>query len=159
MLPSMADLMSDDIDSPEMRRAIAQAWEQYSARRLPLFIGEALTYSSLSLALIAIGLGQFQYRRWARRATLFWSTVALFTVGAQIAAYVLFGRDLALHLLGELQAAIPEGAPPGVQAIKALAAGFTGPVVNGLRLVLDLPYPLIMLWWFRRPAARQALIR
>lgn len=109
---------------------LPDAWPEMRGFELIVVV---MFYSSLvtaafSTALVAIGIGQLRYRRWALVATRVWSVLAIVFVVAQVTTLV------------------------------ALSGGDAGMVFMLVALtVLLLPYPIVLLRYFARESVRDAM--
>ncbi len=107
--------------------------------RVTLYLNLALLV--MSIWLFVVGIGQVRYRVWARMQTVVWSVVAIVMVLA-----------MAVILLAFVGPVVSNDSFGGGESfvVSALAIGGT---------VTLLPYPIILLAWFTRPKAKQAMVR
>lgn len=137
-----------DVDAARVKLRAAAARRRHEETR-----GSAVTstvvFSVMSLALIVIGVGQTKYRPWARRWSLVWAALALaslLVVVYQQVAILGPAQERFNLAMRELQ--------PASATASWLGAGTTTLVAT---LIVDLPYPLLLLWYFRRPQVRVAM--
>lgn len=103
----------------------------------------------MAVALIVIGAGQLSYKKWAAQASVIWGVVALLVVVVQ--AYLVFAvTGPATEALFRDMVATDPSLPDlgGVTQVAAKAA-----------LLLYLPYPILMIVYFRRAQVVQAMTR
>jgi len=116
-------------------------------------IGLILTV--MSGVLLAVGIGQLRYRRWARAATVWWAQAALLAIVGMIA--------ISLMVIGpgyrDLFAATARGAAEGAPApdMGAFASIFGGSF-SVLFVFFYAPYPILLLAFFTRERVREAMI-
>ncbi|MCC6623121.1 MAG: hypothetical protein IT385_17820 [Deltaproteobacteria bacterium] len=97
-------------------------------------------------SLLAIGIGQLRYRRWARASSIVWALAALVFVAGQVAFHFLVTAPALERLLG------------------ALAKSEIASMIGGLgsssiitTVVLYSPYPIITLVLMRKPEVVEAM--
>ncbi|MBW2731372.1 MAG: hypothetical protein JRH20_03205 [Deltaproteobacteria bacterium] len=130
----------------------------YERTRVPKAV-TAGALALMSLALFMISLGQLRYRPWARPWTLGWACGGLLVLFAIGWIEVLWVHPNSVILQTALDAAAQGG---GHQAqLMAMVTGImTGSVVLALaKLLLYLPYPIILLIYFTRQRVKTALMR
>lgn len=102
---------------------------------------------AMSLGLVAIGIGQLKYQRWARTAAIAWSLIGFVVIAglvvhhytSTIPAFTVF-----LDSLGDFA------------EMKQMMEGATG--ASGiLNVVMYLPYPIVQLVLMRKPAVVAAM--
>jgi hypothetical protein len=111
------------------------------AIRTPSLI-QSLVFVVMSVWLLCLGLGQRRYRAWAARQSVIWGVVGLLVlVGAVVIHFVVTG-PAAERMMNEVMR--HSGLPNGFGAIMRWA-GISG-------LVFYVPYPIVLLVTFRKPA-------
>jgi hypothetical protein len=101
----------------------------------------------MATSLIFIGTGQFKYKKWAAPASVKWGIVALLVL--VVDAVIQFAVTLPAmeELFGRLMAAEPD--LPDVRAIVKAA--------SVIPLLLNLPYPIILITIFGKPRVVAAM--
>ncbi len=133
------------IVDPAARELVARA--QHFGLLQPLLLAPA------SAALIWVGSGQRGYRRWALRASLGWAAAGLGVLGILVVHALAIQMPLAREVI---ELSLPSG--PEAEATRAIALGTAWAVV-ALEILPFLPYPLVLLWYFRREDVRAAMTR
>jgi hypothetical protein len=117
-----------------------------AAIRIPSLI-QSLAFVGMSVWLIAIGVGQRRYRAWAARQSVIWGVVALVVlVGAFLVAVLVTG-PAAERMMEAMSAHSGVRNPMGA---------FTR-VAGILGVLFYLPYPIILIAAFRKPATIAAM--
>lgn len=127
-----------------------EAFERYAAAIEPSASILMITMILMSVALIAIGIGQVGYRRWARSASIVWSAVGLVVLAALVVQhYVVVVPAFDTHVLGAFSD------DPQV------AQFMSGATKSGgiLSLVMYAPYPIILMMIMRRPGVVASMTR
>jgi hypothetical protein len=116
-------------------------------------------FVAFSALLLAIGIGQVGYRRWARAASVYWGAGAL--VSLVVMSVVLFTMvgpvyDRIFELAGQAAHTDPE-------LRRMMAAADMGPIAGAggtLFLVLFFaPYPILLLAFFTKSRVKEAMVR
>lgn len=104
---------------------------------------------AMSGALVAIGIGQLKYQRWARTAAIGWSILGLvIVVGLVLHHYLLTVPALEVFL----------SSFGGDNEVTSMMKGMTG--ASGiLSVIMYAPYPIILLVIMRKPAVLEAMNR
>jgi hypothetical protein len=112
-----------------------------------------LIFTVMSAVLLAIGIGQLRYRRWARVATVWWSQAALISIVGMIAiSLMVIGpgyRDLFAAAAAKDGAAAPD---------MSAFATFFGGTFSGMFVLFYAPYPILMLALFTRERVRDSML-
>jgi hypothetical protein len=128
--------------------------------RLAAVVGslESLVFLAMSGFLLALGIGQVGYRRWAARHTPLWAFVALVVLGLMCLVSVFVLGPIYRNAVTSMGRQLG----PGVDMLPA-AAGWTSTVFAGtsiaMMVFLFAPYPVLLLAFFSRPAVRAAMTR
>jgi hypothetical protein len=101
----------------------------------------------MSIALFYIGTGQRSYKRWAVGASVKWSLVAFAVIVFNAIGTFVWVLPAMDHLLAHL--------PHGNVQTQSMAMGMKVGLVMGLGV--NLPYPIILLSTFRKPAIVAAM--
>ena len=118
---------------------------------------QSLIFAAMSGWLLAIGIGQLRYRRWARGQTVYWSAVALVVLVGVVLLNVLWIGPAYEAMFADLQKATPSGALPS-QFTSSFGSWFGG-TSGVMTVLLYAPYPVLMLIYFTREAVRAAMVR
>lgn len=118
--------------------------------RLPQLITGVLMVG-MSGALIAIGIGQVKYRRWAAQASVLWGVAALVVLVIIGILQVTMLGPAFQEFFDEIAATEPEAAS---------MAGFGGMVgaFSLISLAIYLPYPILMIVFFRKRPVVEAMV-
>jgi hypothetical protein len=112
-----------------------------------LYLIQGLVFAAMSFWLLAIGIGQVKYRRWAQRMSVRWSVIALVVlVGVAILQFVLIPQLFGSLRFGE------DALSPGAgfeRGMATMTAVFT--------IVFYAPYPILLLVFFRKPVVVGAM--
>lgn len=116
---------------------------------------QSVIFAAMSGWLIAIGVGQLRYRRWAQKQTVVWSTLALVVLGG-VTLIWFFMIGPAYEAMFE---AISKQAPSGALPIKPEnISWFAGGWAMLFNLLFYAPYPVLMLGFFTRPRVKGAMV-
>lgn len=129
---------------------ISEALEQFVDETRMASLVSSLLMLIMSASLIFIGIGQLKYKKWAVRASITWAVVALLVV-------VVLGAINFAVLGPAMERAFSDFVAdnPDVPDVRAVRAVFSA--VSTFFLILDLPYPIILLVFFRKPQVVQAM--
>jgi hypothetical protein len=131
---------------PEDAQAMAMLSSMYTCMGL---ISAILTV--MSSALLALGIGQLRYRKWAAVWSPRWSIVAL---GALVVMAILMTTMMrsTFGSIGEMGGANRD--PHAAQAVGSMI----GVVYGAMMVLFYSPYPILMLVYFSRERVRAAMI-
>jgi hypothetical protein len=103
---------------------------------------------AMSGALVAIGIGQLKYQRWARTAAIGWSLLGfVIIIGLLLQHYLVTVPALEVFL----------GSLGGGNEVTSMMRGLTG--ASGIvSVILYAPYPIIMLVLMRKPAVIESMV-
>jgi hypothetical protein len=126
--------------------AQATAMEQYlHAIRLPSLM-QSLVFLGMSVWLILIGVGQRRYRAWAARHSVIWGVVGLVVLVGVVVMYLVVIGPAAERMM----AGISHGRMANPFGSLMRWAGLFG-------VIIYVPYPIILLVTFRKPAIVSAM--
>lgn len=147
MLVSMTLLGMGPLE--DMPGASLGAVQRYADALEPSATIILITMTAMSAALIAIGIGQLRYRRWAGTASTVWSIVGLLVLVGQTVNHFLVTVPALSEFLGSLS---------GDSEMARVMEGATGAgaIIN---VLLYVPYPIILLVIMRKPAVVEAMNR
>jgi hypothetical protein len=136
----------------QMREALSYMSTIYMAIGI-----QGLILTVMSSLLLAIGIGQLRYRRWAGAWSVYWAGLALVALAGMVAlSFLLIGPAYQ-----KMFDAIARGAPSG-----AIPTAFSGSMANifggtsGVMTVLFYaPYPILLLIFFTREHVRASMDR
>ena len=122
------------------------AWQRYLDEIATAAIAMSTLLAAMSIALIVIGVGQRGYKRWAGKASVVWALAAL----AFLAVQAVVNFAVMIPAMERVFADLPSA------AVRSTA---TGAVKIGVfvSLAFYLPYPIILLVTFRKPATVAAM--
>jgi len=151
MMGGLASMAPDDQVAGGMSEAMSIAssitWVQ---------VVEGLIFVIMSSLLLAIGIGQLKYRRWARAASVYWGAAALvcllIIIGLMVAVVV-----PATERMFEAMAQIaPEGEMPPIDIGGMMGSMGTAASIFG-NILFYSPYPILLLIFFTRPRVQSAM--
>jgi hypothetical protein len=127
-----------EIDIPGAERA----FEQFMQETRSVSIAQSGAFAVMSLLLLAIGIGQLGYRRWAARASVIWGIAGLvILVGVAVIHFTVIGPAT-----DRMVAQLPSDFGGGKNPFTAM--GFFGGLIS---LLLYAPYPIVLIATFTRP--------
>ena len=118
--------------------------------RVPQLITGVLMVG-MSAALIAIGIGQVKYRRWAAQASVLWGVAALVVLVIIGVLQVTMLGPAFQAFFDEITAADPEA--PSLAGFGSVAGAF-----SLISLAIYLPYPILMIVFFRKRPVVEAMV-
>jgi hypothetical protein len=116
------------------------------AIRTPSLI-QSLFYVAMSVWLICLGVGQRRYRAWAARQSVIWGVVGLVFLVGVVVTYLTVIGPAAQRMMDEVMR--HSGMMKGFGSIMRWA-GISG-------IVFYVPYPIILIVVFRKPAIVSAM--
>jgi cytochrome bd-type quinol oxidase subunit 2 len=105
----------------------------------------------MSIALIAIGIGQVKYRRWAAQASVIWGAAALVVLVILAIVQFTMVAPAMEQFFNDLAATDPE-------APEFAGFGSMMGMVGIFSLAMYLPYPILMIVFFRKPPVVEAMV-
>ncbi|HEX9104861.1 MAG TPA: hypothetical protein VF997_21775 [Polyangia bacterium] len=133
---------------PPTRAEDAQAMQMLSSMYLGMGLVSAIL-SVMSALLLALGIGQLRYRKWAAVWSVRWGVVAL---GALVVMAILMTKTMS-STFGSI-GSFADG--PNPQAARQVG-GMIGGVYAAMMVVFYSPYPILMLVYFSRDRIRAAM--
>jgi hypothetical protein len=134
--------------APPSRPEDAQAMAMLSTMYLGMGLISAIL-TVMSSLLLALGIGQLRYRKWAAVWSVRWAIVAL---GSLVIMAILLTTTMR-STLGSVGAMAPQ---PNAKAAGDVGA-MIGIVYAAMMVVFYSPYPILMLVYFSRPRIRAAM--
>ncbi len=118
---------------------------------------QSLLFTAMSGWLLAVGIGQLRYRRWACRWSVYWGGVALVVlVGMMLIAFLWIGPAYSA-MFEDISRSAPSGAIP--QKMTSAMSGLFGGTSGVMTAVFYGPYPVLLLIYFTRDRIRAAMTR
>jgi hypothetical protein len=118
---------------------------------------QGLVLAAMSGWLLALGIGQLRYRRWACRGSVYWGGAALAVlVGMLLLALVVIGPAYQA-MFDDLARVSPSGSAPAAftSNLGTIFGGGSGVVMA----VFYAPYPILLLYYFSRERVRAVMTR
>lgn len=116
---------------------------------------QGFAFALMSAVLLAVGIGQVRYRRWARGWSVNWSIAALvMLVGMLVLSFAVIGPAYQA-MFDAIAEAGPSGAMPSAMGSKI--SGMVGGTSGVMMLVFYAPYPILQLIYFTRPRVVAAM--
>jgi len=153
LLDNLADLAPPDAPQREVvREMMGIVGTIYTAVGI-----QGLIFAVMSGILLALGIGQLRYRRWAVRATVLWGIAALvLTVVMAGLSCLVLGPTLE-RAIETAAAADPHAEmPAGLGGIFGMLFGGTGGIAT---LIFYAPYPILLIAYFRKSYVQAAMNR
>ena len=107
----------------------------------------------MSAFLIAIGVGQLKYRRWARSWSVWWGELALLGVVGMIAISLL-AIGPGYREMMTAATSLPGHAPTDMGMLSSVFGG----MFSGMFVLFYAPYPILLVAFFTREKVRDAMI-
>jgi hypothetical protein len=134
-----------------MMHPLAKVYQGIGLQSLILFVMSGL--------LLAIGIGQVRYRRWARRWSVYWGAAGLVCVALMVAISLLIISPAYGAFFDSLSRMDPgEGHAPMPPSMGAMSSFFGGTFAV-LSVILYTPYPALLLLFFTREHVRASMTR
>lgn len=128
-------------------RTDASAMQEYlQAIRIPSLIN-SLLFIAMSVWLILLGVGQRRYRAWAARQSVIWGILGLAVVVSMIVVYFTITGPAAQRMMDQMT--LYSGAHNPMRGVMSWAGLFG--------MVFYLPWPIILIVTFRKPAVVSAM--
>jgi hypothetical protein len=118
---------------------------------------QGLVLAAMSGWLLALGIGQLRYRRWACRGSVYWGGAALAVlVGMLLLALLVIGPAYQA-MFDDLARVSPSGSAPAAftSNLGTIFGGGSGVVMA----VFYAPYPILLLYYFSRERVRAVMTR
>jgi amino acid transporter len=144
------EMMMGMPSGPEAEEFDAVFGEFMEKARVPQLISGVLMVG-MSIALIAIGIGQVKYRRWAAQASVMWGVAALVVL-------VIIGIMQVTMLGPAFQAFFDEVAATDPEAPSMAGFGSMAGAFSLAGLVVYLPYPILMIVFFRKLPVVESMV-
>jgi hypothetical protein len=136
----------------EMRQALVHMGTIYTAIGI-----QGLILTVMSALLLAIGIGQLRYRRWAGAWSVYWGGLALVALAGMVAMYFLMIGPAYQRFFDLIARATPSGTMP-TQLSGSLANIFGG-TSSVMTVLFYAPYPILLLIFFTREHVRASMDR
>jgi len=133
---------------PPTRPEDAEAMRMLSSMYLGMGLVSAIL-SVMSALLLALGIGQLRYRRWAAVWSVRWGVVAL---GAIVVMAILMTRTMG-STFGSIGALAQNPNPQAAHTVGSMIGG----VYAAMMTLFYSPYPILMLVYFSRERVRAAM--
>jgi hypothetical protein len=117
--------------------------------RVPNLINGVLMVG-MSIALVVIGIGQVKYRRWAAQASVMWGAAALLVLVILAIVQLTMVAPAMEQFFADLAAADPEMPEFGFGRLMGMMGVFS--------LAVYLPYPILMIVFFRKRPVVEAMV-
>jgi hypothetical protein len=116
---------------------------------------QSLIFLVMSSWLLAVGIGQVKYRRWARNWTMIWGVAALIAlVGVIAIAFLAVGpayKNFFAHMAQfSPSGTVPTGAVTGMSSLFGASSAI-------MMLIFYAPYPILLLIFFAKPNVISAM--
>ena len=134
---------------PPTRPEDAAALQLMSSMYLGMGVVSAI-FSVMSALLLALGIGQLRYRKWAAVWSVRWGGVAL---GAVVVMAIVMTKTMGATF-GSIGGVMPNGNP---QAARTVGSAI-GIIYASMMVVFLSPYPILMLVYFSRERVRAAMM-
>ena len=148
---SLASMAPDDTAAGGLSEAMtimsAVTWVQ---------VVEGLIFIVMSSLLLAIGIGQLKYRRWARAASVYWGAAALVCVVIIIGLMVGVVMPATERMMAAIAQLAPEGEMPPFDFVGAMGSMGTVASIFG-NILFYSPYLILLLIFFTRPRVQDAM--
>jgi len=145
-MESAAPSTADKAELNAMMGPLSKVYRGVGYQSLILFVMSAL--------LLAIGIGQLRYRRWARRWSVYWGAAGLACVAALVAISLLIISPAYAELF-DSASQLRQGAAPG-SSMGALSM-MVGGTFAVMCVIFYAPYPAMMLMFFTRERVRASM--
>ncbi|HXU71645.1 MAG TPA: hypothetical protein VN947_20065 [Polyangia bacterium] len=137
---------------PSAKPGDAEALELMSSMYLGIGIISCIL-AVMSGLLLALGIGQLRYRKWAALWSPRWAIVAL---GSLVVMAILMTRGMSSTMGGMFNAAADPGAKATLAAGKQVGTAI-GAVYASMMVLFYAPYPILLLVYFTRDRVRAAM--
>jgi len=116
---------------------------------------QGLVLVAMSGLLLAIGIGQLRYRRWAGQWTIYWCWGAFAALAVMVAISFLIIGPAYQDLINAMARRSPTGAMPA--AMGSSMSSIFGGTTGVLMIIFYAPYPIIMLAYFSKQRIRSVM--
>jgi len=118
---------------------------------------QSAIFAVMSGFLLAIGIGQLRYRRWARGWTVYWSGVAFVVlIGVVLLSIFLIGPAYQ-RMFDEMAKLSPSGQLPS--QLSGSMSSLMGGTSGVMTVLFYAPYPILMLIYFTRDRVKAAMVK
>jgi hypothetical protein len=131
---------------------------QYMASIYNYILIQQLIFLVMSAALLAIGIGQLKYKRWARSWSVYWGWAGLISLGVVLAISFFAVGPMYKEMFAAMAKNMPSGAMPMAKLSSGLGA-MMGGAMGVMYLIFYSPYPILMLLFFNKANVKQAMDR
>ncbi len=136
----------------EMKQALSFMGTIYTAIGI-----QGLILTVMSALLLAIGIGQLRYRRWAGAWSVYWGGLALVSLAGMVAMYFLMIGPAYQKFFDMISRATPSGAMP--TQLSGSIANIFGGTSSAMMVLFYAPYPILLLIFFTREQIRASMDR
>jgi hypothetical protein len=142
----------DDAQSRMMQDALREMGSIYTIMGL-----QGLVLVAMSALLLAIGIGQLRYRRWAASWSVYWGGLALVVLVAMTVVSFLVIGPAYQKFFDAVSRASPTGAipMPFTSSMGKMMGGGSAAIMG----IFYAPYPILMLYFFTRENIHAAMDR
>ena len=116
---------------------------------------QSLVFAAMSGWLLAIGIGQARYRRWACRWAVYWGSTALVVLVGMILVSVLWIGPAYSAMFTEIGRSAPSGTLPA--GLTSSLSGLFGGTSGAMTAIFYGPYPILLLVYFTRDRVRAVM--
>jgi hypothetical protein len=151
-ISQMSKLPPSNPHMEEMKQALSYMGTIYMAIGI-----QGLILTVMSSLLLAIGIGQLRYRRWAGAWSVYWAGLALVALCGMIAISFLMIGPAYQKMFDTLARATPSGTIP--TAFSGSMANIFGGTSGVMTALFYAPYPILLLIFFTRDHVRASMDR
>ncbi|MCK5798027.1 MAG: hypothetical protein KAI47_12615 [Deltaproteobacteria bacterium] len=135
-----------------------QVMLQYMAKIYDYMLITQIIFLVMSSVLLAVGIGQVKYRRWARAWSVYWGWAAI----AALAMMIIISVFLIGPMYKEMFTAMSKGMPSGAMPMGKIGSGMGG-LMGGMfgimYIIFYAPYPVLLLLYFSKTRVKEAMDR
>lgn len=140
----------DDEKAVQVRKSMSHMATIYSGMGI-----QGLILALMSGLLLAIGVGQLRYRRWAQQWTVYWSWAAFVAIAAMVAISFLMIGPAYQRFFDAMASSSPTGGMPA--GLGSSMSSIFGGTTGVLTVIFYAPYPILLLIFFSRERIRAVM--